>query len=249
MSAVGSDFLGDEIRRRLLAWKIGTECVAVQPHKLTGAVRVDVSDVSNPVYDIIDDVAWDYIPIPDNIDDVTKDTRAVVFGSLATRHPFNRSTLATVLSNAVGLKVFDVNLRAPFYDLESIVTFARKAELVKVNESELYHLCPDRTDNMTQAAQRLSFLAHGADVCVTCGKAGAGLLYGKEWYWCDAHPIPKVGDAVGAGDAFLAGLLHHLLRGSSPTIALSSACRLAEFVASSDGPTPLYDAGLFVCDC
>jgi fructokinase len=50
-----------------------------------------------------------------------------------------------------------------------------------------------------------------------------------------------VRDTIGAGDAFLGGLLGALLaRRVAPKIALAQASRLAEFVAARDGATPPY---------
>jgi fructokinase len=51
-----------------------------------------------------------------------------------------------------------------------------------------------------------------------------------------------VKDTVGAGDSFLAALIHGLVGPVSraPDAILTRACRLGEFVASSDGATPQY---------
>ena len=54
-------------------------------------------------------------------------------------------------------------------------------------------------------------------------------------------PAPKVvvKDTVGAGDAFMAGLMVGLTRGMDTRKVLENACRLGAFVASHDGATPL----------
>ena len=49
----------------------------------------------------------------------------------------------------------------------------------------------------------------------------------------------QVADTVGAGDAFLAALVAHLLGGAlSDGDCLARACRLGEWVASQRGATP-----------
>jgi fructokinase len=58
------------------------------------------------------------------------------------------------------------------------------------------------------------------------------------------HPGYRVDviDAVGAGDAFLAALLHGLLAGREPANILEEANALGAFVASRRGATPELDA-------
>jgi fructokinase len=53
-----------------------------------------------------------------------------------------------------------------------------------------------------------------------------------------------VKDTVGAGDAFMAGLIVGLTRGADPQIVLGTACRLGAIVASHDGATPLLPEAL-----
>ena len=54
-------------------------------------------------------------------------------------------------------------------------------------------------------------------------------------------PAPKVvvKDTVGAGDAFMAGLMVGLTRGADTQTVLETACHLGAVVASHDGATPL----------
>jgi fructokinase len=51
-----------------------------------------------------------------------------------------------------------------------------------------------------------------------------------------------VKDTVGAGDAFMAGLMVGLTRGMDTQKVLENACRLGAFVASHNGATPLLPA-------
>ena len=44
---------------------------------------------------------------------------------------------------------------------------------------------------------------------------------------------------MGAGDAFMAGLITGLTHGVAPRTVLESACRLGAYVASHAGATPL----------
>ena len=53
-----------------------------------------------------------------------------------------------------------------------------------------------------------------------------------------APPI-VVKDTVGAGDAFMAGLMVGLTHGADHQVVLNTACRLGAYVASHHGATPV----------
>jgi fructokinase len=60
---------------------------------------------------------------------------------------------------------------------------------------------------------------------------------------CNEHPgyVANVVDTIGAGDAYTAMLVHHLLRGSSIEVMNSEANRMGAWVASQAGATPNVD--------
>lgn len=74
-------------------------------------------------------------------------------------------------------------------------------------------------------------------VCITRGAHGAALWAGGRSSEVDGIPVDVV-DAVGAGDAFAAGLLHGMLVGQAPPDALRFANRLGALVASRAGALP-----------
>src|ERR1035441_10241978 len=72
------------------------------------------------------------------------------------------------------------------------------------------------------------------------GVDAPGMLSQGRWLWEPGQPM-QVADTVGAGDAFVASLVAHLLPGEMPDAEiLSRACRLGEWVASQRGATPAY---------
>ena len=76
-------------------------------------------------------------------------------------------------------------------------------------------------------------------ICVTKGGAGASLFYKGEIFDHPGFPV-KVKDTVGAGDAFLSGLLYSHVQGLTPRQMLNNACALGAFVAGSEGANPPY---------
>ena len=77
-------------------------------------------------------------------------------------------------------------------------------------------------------------------VCVTKGKDGAVMYQEGKIY---SHPgfVVRTVDTVGAGDAFLAGLVASFLKGEKPEEMLALACATGAFVASRNGATPKYN--------
>lgn len=241
VTAVGEDFLGRDLLQRMQRWGFRTDCVSILPHKPTGAVQAQLDARGNASYTILENVAWDWIELPPAIETVAGQMNALVYGSLAQRSKHNRQQLARLMELAPkAMKVFDVNLRAPFDSAELIWQLAARADLIKLNDDELGRLLGDPVDELESGARNFAERAGCNRVCITAGAKGAGLLLDGNWFWSPSEPI-VVADTIGAGDSFLAALVHGLLDArSAPPDVLRRATRLAEFVASRDGATPAY---------
>lgn len=245
VTSVGDDELGRELLDRIRDAGIATDLVGIRPDRPTGVVNVTL-DKGSPSYDIVEDVAWDYIDIPDPLPAACKPVGAMVFGSLAQRSEHNRHALRELLDRAAStLKVLDVNRRPPFDAPTLIWQLAEAADLIKINDDEAAWLLEMDTEaiDLQRAARAVAARADCRKVCITGGAIGAGLLVADEWYWVDATPT-RVRDTIGAGDSFLAALVHGMLTSPEhPERALQAAAQLAAFVAGSDGATPDYSCG------
>ena len=244
VSAVGRDFLGDEARRRVAGWGLDVRFIARLRRWPTGTVRANVDAAGSATYRIARAVAWDHIAIPRALLRVGPPPHAIVYGTLALRETPNRRALKSLLAAWPGaLRVVDLNFRPPFDTAEATRFALESAQLVKLNDQELARLTGERgrtANALARAAQKFAGEHRIARVCVTAGHRGAGLWQDGEWFWENARPV-AVRDTVGAGDAFLGGLLGGLLaRHAAPSAALAQACRIGEFVASRDGATPAY---------
>lgn len=243
ISAVGRDFLGDEARRRLTAWNLEARFVPRNSRLPTGIVRASLDARGAPTYQIIRDVAWDRIAPSRTLFQIAQPD-AIVFGTLALRDAPNRHALTRLLAVwPDAMRVVDLNLRPPFDRRGPIAFVLRLAGFVKLNDLELGHLTGAPVKSPRALARAVRAFAHEHRlhrVCVTAGARGAGLWWDDSWFWEDARTV-RVRDSVGAGDAFLGGLLAALLlRQATPAAALASACRMGEFVAARDGATPPY---------
>ena len=251
ISAVGQDSLGDEILEVAKNKGVNVEFLGRARIGLpTGTVIATVDAMGNATYELVQPVAWDEIIVSAETLETVAKADAFIFGSLATRSPYNLEQLDRLLSLKGPVKFFDVNLRPPFADPKRIVELAARADVIKLNHDEVGQIAswlrtgettPNPPGNAEAVAKACAVLAKATNtprICVTMAAAGAAL-------WDQGNlvsaPAPKVvvKDTVGAGDAFMAGLMVGLTRGADAQTVLETACRLGAIVASHDGATPL----------
>ena len=256
ISAVGTDELGDETLASLRNKGIAKRFVERSKTRPTGTVQVELDAAGQPRFEILTDVAWDDIPVTDEILELAASSDAVVFGTLAARSGRNRAALRRLLEIPGPRRVLDVNLRPPFDDLPRTEALCHHADLVKLNRTELARMSglveagsavPPELD-LHDAILRLAKRVGSRSFCVTLGEGGA-CYFGKEGRFTEPAPRVKVQDTVGAGDAFTAALLAGQIRDPSPDgtqAALKNACALGALIASLPGAQPEYDAAPFL---
>lgn len=245
ISAIGNDNDGRNLLEFLSSFEIPLDLIQTNSEHETSRVLVDNSDLENIKYTIVSPVAWDFIQWNEEMDQAVEDADAFVFGSLGVRNTESLKTLLHLLRHPV-LRVFDANLRPPFYDFEVIETLLGYADVLKINEDELVIFA----DYFKTEPTVESLCAHLDQhfpmeiICVTRGSKGA-LIYQKGVI--TEHPgyKVKVEDSIGAGDAFLSGFVKTYLDDKSPEEILDFACKLGAFVATQKGGTPRYSAERF----
>jgi fructokinase len=251
ISSVGQDPLGDEILQVAGHKQVNIRFVSRARIGLaTGTVLATVDSAGNATYELVQPAAWDEILVPLEAIEAVSKADAFIFGSLAGRSPYNLDQLKRLLALKGPLKFFDVNLRPPFAEPAQIIALAQHADVIKLNHDEVGQLAswvqtgaatpnpPADADAVAKACAVLAEATNTSRICVTMAASGAAL-------WDQGSlvlaPAPKVvvKDTVGAGDAFMAGLMVGLTRGINTRTVLETACRLGAFVASHDGATPL----------
>ncbi|UAL41627.1 carbohydrate kinase [Shewanella inventionis] len=240
ISAVGDDALGQELLAFIDERGVNRDCIAIDPHKSTSTVQVTLDKNGSASYEIVADTAWDNIELTDSVISQVKQADVFVFGSLIGRSPVSFATLAALVECA-NFSVFDVNLRAPHYDIDSIVKLMNKADFIKLNDDELYEIAKAMGSPFNSLEQNLDFIAAQTQtqyLCVTKGSHGALLsVNGQKFY--NSGYLVKVVDTVGAGDSFLGSLLYQLCTDNNPQFAIDFACAVGAMVAQSAGATPV----------
>ena len=249
-SRVGDDDLGRQALADLAQFPVDTAYLQTDAQLATGTVAVAFQQ-GQPQYAIAEPVAWDALELCPPWVELAESAAAVCFGTLAQRNAVSRSTIEGFLAAtpAACVRVFDINLRPPFYSAAVIQQSLEQTTLLKMNDTEmpviLSLLGVGGGEEITAAA-----LLEGARkllaafpvklVCVTMGGSGS-LLVSRDQV--DRHPgIPvKVVDTVGAGDAFSAALTHYYLQHAPLAVINDAGNRWGSWVASQAGAMPPLD--------
>lgn len=244
-SRIGRDALGAEAIQALKSLHLDVSQLQEDDLHPTGTVIVSLSSGGQPMYQITEGVAWDFLQRTDDWTNLARQADAVCFGSLAQRSTVSRETILDFLRQLRpgALRVFDVNLRQQFFTREILDQSAKSADIIKCNQEEIpviARLLGGSDKDLHASAGWLLQAYRLKLLCVTRGEHGSIVFSLSGTH---SHPgyHAKVIDTVGAGDAFTAGLVHHYLRGSSLETINEAANQMGAWVASQSGATPLAD--------
>lgn len=264
LSRIGRDEMGRKAIERLDPLAADTSYLEIDPAQETGRVTVEFSD-GQPHYTIHQQAAWDFLELTDRWVQLAERANAICFGSLAQRSAQSRQTIQTLVAEAPGscVRVFDVNLRAPFYTAEVIEESLELATVLKMSEDEAPVVLgmlgmPEMPEPSRLGAsalvqshftvERRGLIRLGAEwllsefptlqmVAVTRGARGSLLVTRDEWHVHPGFPV-RVADTIGAGDAFTAAMTHYLLRGADLPTLSEAGNRWGAWMASQSGAMP-----------
>ncbi len=239
ISRVGEDAHGQELTQFLKEKAVDISLIQKDAFYPTGIVKVELDDKGSPSYEIVKPVAWDYINVNVENTKAVKNAAAFVFGSLAARCNRTKERLFSFLEMAK-LKVFDVNLRAPFYSKELIETLLFQSDIVKMNDEELDLISSwfFKTVPPFDLAKKIKKHFEIAVLIVTQGSKGAYVIDKKGEITSVTAIKVVVKDTIGSGDSFLAGFLYHYLNAEPIAVCLDFAARTGALVATMQGGTP-----------
>ncbi|HSZ17459.1 MAG TPA: carbohydrate kinase [Terracidiphilus sp.] len=249
LSRIGRDDLGRSAVKLLDPFPVDTSHLQVDPSHETGRVTVTLQQ-GQPEYVIHQPAAWDSLELSDDWVQLAERADAICFGSLAQRSLESRQTVQTLAAqtSSACVRVFDVNLRAPFYSGESVQESLELATVLKMNDAEvslvlgLLGLQSTEEENAAwlrvDAERLLSEFPTLQMVAITRGGHGSLLVTRDEWHEHPGIPV-QVADTIGAGDAFTAALTHYLLRGADLLTLNDAGNRWGAWVASQSGAMPV----------
>ncbi|MGQ7852938.1 carbohydrate kinase family protein [Pedobacter sp. WC2501] len=246
ISAIGNDENGKELFNFLASNHFATDLIQVNHELPTSTVVVQLDENHQATYTIKQPVAWDEIKITEENTSAVKQADALVYCSLTCREEKSKKTILALLENA-NTKIFDINLRAPFYSKELIGKLLAKADILKINEDEIVWVkesfgLTGNTDE--QLLKQLSSQFNIEIICLTLGDKGACVLKDGKLFKHAGYKV-QVADTVGAGDAFLATFIACYLQGYPMETTLDNACKVGAFVASQPGANPEYNKKIY----
>ena len=204
ISRIGEDARGREILDAMTDWGLDTSGLQCDPGRPTGRVAVTL-EAGEPSYDIVADVAWDAIEAHAALGAVAGLNPPLLYhGSLALRAGDSRHALQSLRRELDAPAFVDVNLRAPWWQAETLEPLLRGSPWLKLNGDECATLAATWGLDGPEALRRhfgatALLLTHGAD--------GAEWVGAGERLPVRPGPVADFQDAVGAGDALAAVFL------------------------------------------
>lgn len=237
VSAVGKDGPGRELLT--VAKEKGIRLLVAEVDRPTGTVDVILNN-GQPDFHIHENVAWDYIPLTDELLKKASSASAITFGTLAQRSPVSRATTHALLKAASesSWKVYDINLRQKFWSKELIEESLQLANVFKINDDEmalLKGLFGFGDMGYDDVAARF-IQDYGLRMLVLTAGSKFSSIYTPEGKVSEIQtPKVEVNDTIGAGDSFTGTLISGLLRGKSIPEAHADAVETAAYVCTQSG--------------
>lgn len=238
VSRVGSDELGSDLVKGLSSRGLRTDAIQVDPEAPTGTVQVTFEG-DEPRFEITENVAWDALEWTHEIALLATTCDAACFSTLSQRCEMTRRTIHTFLRTMKpgAFRVLDVNFRPPFVNREVVRQSIALADIVKYNRgersaiAEMFGVEDVEAWLLSDQDVKLVVLTRGADGCALYTQSGQVEQPGVE-------VDTSEGDAVGVGDAFVATVIHELLREAKLDRIARFANRYAAIVAKKKGGMP-----------
>jgi fructokinase len=243
ISRIGIDDTGKEILHKLELARFNLDDIQVDDDHPTGTVHVQLDNSGAPHFDIVPDVAYDYIEfIPAEHAALRETAKLIYFGTLVQRTQRGRQNLQAFLgAKASGtLNFCDINLRPDCYSKAIIEQSLSKADVLKLNTGELEKLkqmfsLPEGADALVQDLMQTYSIS---TLSLTKGESGSELFAHNDRFSSEPAEAITVVDSVGAGDAYAAMLAAGLLAKWQPHEILARASLFASRICEIKGAIP-----------
>ena len=243
ISRIGTDAAGKAILHKLKKYQFDFGDIQIDDVHPTGTVNVQLNGHGVPQFDIIRNVAYDYIKfIPEVHSDLISSAQMIYFGSIVQRTKEGYKNLQDMIGrkSPEALIFYDINLRPNCYNETLVKESLLKTNILKLNQAELGEL----KQWMSFKESRDDFIGRLMDaysldiVSLTMGETGSALFTRQGRFNWDKVNGARVIDSVGAGDAYAAMLAAGLLKGWQPEEILRKASIFATRVCEIKGAIP-----------
>ena len=204
ISSVGKDKLGNNVINYFKKNNLSTNFLNVDKNYQTGQVLITLKS-GEPHYDILENVAWDYIPFKNDYLKDYNNFDCIVYGSLGIRNDVSYMTLKKLLSFSK-FKIFDLNLRQNFYSKLKVNYLLNESDFLKINMEELLKLAvifKFKYTDVKTLIESIYLKFNLKFICVTNGSINSSIYDGNNLFTIDSFKVKSI-DNLGAGDNFLA---------------------------------------------
>src|SRR5579859_1306119 len=245
ISAVGNDDRGSRALELMEQAALPSRFIRRTSDHPTGTVSVSFDPSLGPQYRIHRPAAYDFpaLSAADFSALLTPPPDWIYFGTLQQMSVLARDLTGRLLDAAPAARRFyDVNLRDQSFSPELVRTLIQQTHILKLNLQELSlvkEMCGITGASLEQFRRESASVCGLETVCITRGAEGCALLMNGEYVEAGGFPM-QVADAIGAGDAFSAALVHGMSAGWQACQAAEFANRVGALVASRPGSTPRW---------
>jgi fructokinase len=250
VSRIGHDPEGKRLEDLMGRWGLRKDLLQTDPVHDTSRVLARINSDNEVSYEIVFPVAWDFIEANHPTIAAVEAADYFVYGSLAARHVVSKDTLFRLLDHAA-CKVFDINLRPPFYQKDVLEVLLSRADILKVNHAELETIVPMFGSKPGTEEEQVKLLKERfgiKEIVVTKGSRGASYYAPAGTYHSDGAVV-KVCDTIGSGDSFLAAFISAHFQKETPDVILKKATGMGAFIAGKKGGCPDYQVSEYLNFC
>ena len=205
ISSIGDDDLGLKALNFFKKNNLNSEFISIDKEHKTGQVKIQLES-GEPSYDIVDNVAWDFIPIKKEY--ASEKLDYLIFGSLAVRKDKSFETLKEIIRKSK-FNILDLNIRQEYYKKEKLYYLLNSSDFLKINMDELFvlrDLFNIKYHETEDIAQKIFSKFNLKYICLTNGSVNSSVFDGNKFIYVESLKVESI-DNVGAGDNFLASFI------------------------------------------
>lgn len=222
ISSIGDDDLGLKARNFFKKNNLNSEFISIDKEHKTGQVKIQLES-GEPSYNIVDNVAWDFIPIKKEYTSEKLDY--LIFGSLAVRKDKSFETLKEIIRKSK-FNILDLNIRQEYYKKDKLHYLLNSSDFLKINMDELFvlrDLFNIKYHETEDIAQKIFSKFNLKYICLTNGSVNSSVFDGNKFIYVESLKVESI-DNVGAGDNFLASFIDEYFIKKKP---LKSSLKIA----------------------
>lgn len=239
ISSVGKDKLGNNVINYFQKNNLSTNFLNVDKNHQTGQVLITLKS-GEPDYEILENVAWDYIPFKNDYLKDCNNFDCIVYGSLGIRNDVSYMTLKKLISLST-FKIFDLNLRQNFYSKLKVNYLLNESDFLKINMEELLKLgsiFKFKYSDTNSLIESIYFKFNLKFICVTNGSINSSIYDGNNFIIIDSFRVKSI-DNLGAGDNFLACFINEFfIKKNSIKNSLKIASAYGALTTTKIGASP-----------